>query len=409
MKTRTRLVLIALAGVVLALIYAGLRPGPLAVTLAPVMTAPLWVTIEEEGRTRIRERFDVSAPVAGYAPRVELHPGDPIQREQVLLELQPTPATALDARSYAEAEARADRARAALEAEQSRLRAAEARLDLARQEFERIEPLYRSGTVARREFDNTVAALKEAEAMLESVRHAVEVAGHELRAARATLQYGGRDRRDAAVPVISPVAGRLLAVHHESQGIVSPGELLMTVGDPASLEVVTDVLSEHAVRIAPGMRVLFERWGGDAPLEGRVRVVEPSGFTKISALGVEEQRVRVISDILSPFEEWKGLGDAYRVETIFVLEEGEDLLQVPASALFRHEGSDKVFRADDDRAVLTTVRVGRRGDKAVEILGGLNVGDRVIVHPDNEIEDGVLIEAIDDPRSDEGVESPQGG
>lgn len=408
MKTRTRMVLLALASVVLALIYIGLRPMPLAVTLAPVATGLLRVTIEEEGRTRIRERFDISAPVAGYAPRVELHPGDPIEREQTLLELQPTPATALDARAYAEAQARADRARAALEAEQSRLRAAEARLDLARQEFERVETLYRSGTVSRREFDNAAAALKEAEAMLESVRHAVEVAGHELRAARATLEYGGRDRGDVTVPVVSPVAGRLLAVHRESQGIVSPGELLMTVGDPSSLEVVTDVLSEHAVRIAPGMRVLFERWGGERPLEGRVRVVEPSGFTKISALGVEEQRVRVISDILSPFDEWKGLGDAYRVETVFVLEEAEDVLQIPASALFRHKERHKVFRAEDSRAALTTVRIGRRGGTGVEILEGLDAGDFVIVHPDNEIVDGALIEGIDDPRLNYGAESSQG-
>lgn len=399
MKMRTRLILIALAIAVLALIYTGLRPTPLAVTLARAETGSLRVTIEEEGRTRIRERFDISAPVAGYAPRVQLHPGDPVRQEQVLLELQPTPATALDARAYAEAQARADRARAALEAEQSRLRAAEVRLDLARQEFERIRPLYESGTVARREFDNASAALKEAEAMLESVRHAVEVTGYELRAARATLEYGSRDHTDGTVPVVSPIAGRLLEVHRESQGIVSPGQLLMTIGDPSSLEIVTDMLSEHAVRIEPGMRAVFELWGGERPLEGRVRVVEPSGFTKVSALGVEEQRVRVISDILSPFDEWKGLGDAYRVEAVFMLDEADSVLRVPASALFRHDGREAVFRAEDDRAVLTIVRTGRRGDKGVEILEGLEAGDLVVVHPDNEIEDGTLIEAMDDTNN----------
>lgn len=398
MEPRTRLILISLAVIVTALIYIGLRPTPLAVSLARVERGPLQVTVEEEGRTRIRERFDISAPVAAYAPRVQLHPGDAISKDEVLIELEPTPATALDARAYAEAQARVERAGAALEAEQSRLRAAEVRLDLARQEFERIKPLYDTGTVSRREFDSAAAALKEAEAMQESVRHAVEVAGYELRGARATLEYGGEERVNESVPVTSPIDGRLLEVHRESQGVVSAGQLLLTVGDPASLEVVTDVLSEYAVRIAPGMRVEFERWGGGRPLEGRVRVVEPSGFTKVSALGVEEQRVRVISDILSQFDEWKGLGDAYRVEAVFMLEEADNVLQVPASAVFRHNGNQAVFRAEGDRAVLTTLRTGTRSDAAVEVIEGLEPGEFVIVHPDNEIDDGTRIEAIDDEQ-----------
>lgn len=398
MHTRTRLLLIVAVALAGALVYLGMRPLPLAVTLAPATLGPLEVTIEEEGRTRIRERFDISAPVAAYAPRVEFHAGDTVAQDQVLLDLRPTPATVLDARARAEAEARADRARAAFEAEQSRRQAAEARLELAQREYERIRPLFESGTLARRDFDAAAATLKEAEANLDSVRHAVEVAAHERRAALATLQYGsGTDYE--TVPITSPVDGRLLAVHRESQGVVAAGELLMTVGDPESLEVVVDVLSEHAVRLAPGMRVRFDRWGGERPLEGRVRVVEPSGFTKTSALGVEEQRVRVVSDILSPFGEWRGLGDAYRVEAVFVLDAADDVLQIPSSAVFRNGDGHAVFRADRGRAVLTPVRVGRRSDAAAEVLDGLEAGDQVIVHPGNEVEHGVRIEALAGPAT----------
>jgi HlyD family secretion protein len=192
--------------------------------------------------------------------------------------------------------------------------------------------------------------------------------------------------------VVSPVAGRILKLHRESEGIVAVAEPLVEVSNPRSLEVEVEVLSSDAVRISPGTRVLFERWGGDQPLEGAVRRIEPVGFTKISALGVEEQRVLVIADFTSPAETWERLGDNYRVEAVFVLWEGDNVLQVPASALFRLEQDWAVFVAANGHAGLRPVQVGHRSGLNAEITSGLQEGERVITHPGNEIEDGAAIE-----------------
>lgn len=388
-------VIAGLVLVIAAAVMLGFRETPVAVSTTEVARGELRVTVEAEGRTRVRERYVVSSPVPAYAPRVVLHAGDTVERDQVLLELQPTPAAALDARSRAEAEANVDRARAALDAAESRLEAAEARRRLARQEMDRIKPLYESGTVSRRDLDRAAADLREAEATVTSARYAVEVARQELRAARAVLEYGSASRTPDTMPLTSPVSGKVLKVHHESQGTVQAGQPILTIGDPGSLEVEVDVLSADAVRIRSGMPVELHRWGGGEPLEGEVRVVEPSGFTKISALGVEEQRVLVIADITSPFERWRGLGDAYRVEAVFILWQGEDVLRIPSSALFRDESDEwTVFVAAGGRAHERSVRLGHRGPFFVEIVEGLEVGEQVVTHPDDSLSDGTRVERL---------------
>jgi HlyD family secretion protein len=211
-----------------------------------------------------------------------------------------------------------------------------------------------------------------------------------LERARAALAYAGAAGRGSgdALAVRSPVDARVLKVMHESEGTVQPGTPLIELGDPESLEVEVEVLSGQAVKIAPGARVLFDRWGGDKPLEGRVRIVEPTGFTKISALGVEEQRVRVIADFTSPREEWQRIGDGYRIEARFVVWEGADVLQIPASALFRHNHGWAVFVADGGRARLQPIETGQRNGLQVEVLSGIGAGDTVIAHPDDKIGDG---------------------
>lgn len=388
-------IIAGIAALVVAAVLLGYRDDPVAVSLAEAARGEFRVTVEEEGRTRVRERYVISSPVPAYAPRVLLHAGDAVEKDEVLLELRPTPAAALDARTRAEAEANVDRAKAALDAAESRLDATQARRQLAQQEMDRIQPLYESGTVSRRELDRAAAELREAEAAVTSARYAVEVARQELRAARAVLEYGTGSETPEAIPLTAPVTGEVLKVHHESQGTVQAGEPILTVGDPGSLEVEVDVLSAEAVRIEPGMPVEFHRWGGDEPLEGEVRVVEPSGFTKISALGVEEQRVLVIADITSPFEKWRNLGDAYRVEAVFVLWRGEDVLQVPSSALFR-DRDDRwaVFVVDNGRAHARRVEVGHRGKLAVQIVEGLAAGELVVTHPDDSLGDGVRVERL---------------
>jgi HlyD family secretion protein len=240
------------------------------------------------------------------------------------------------------------------------------------------------------EFEQAETDARLAGARLRSLGFAVDVARFELEAARTALLYsaaegtGGLKRR---VAISSPVHGRVLKVQHESEGVVAAGEALIEIGDPRALEVEVEVLSDDAVRIGPGTRVLLERWGGAGPLEGRVRAVEPAGFTKVSALGVEEQRVLVISDIVSPPERWERLGDGYRVEARFILWEGEDVLQAPSSALFRHEEGWAVFVMKNGRALRRQVETGRRSGLSAEVLSGLSEGEMVIPHPDRSIED----------------------
>lgn len=381
----------------LALIVAlvwGFLPRPVSVDIASVRAAPLRVTVEEEGRTRVIDRYVVSAPVAGYAQRITLRVGDPVEQCQTLVELEPLRSAVLDPRSRAEAEARVAAAQAAVLATEQAARAAVADAQIAQQDYQRRKLLYQDGKISREEHDRALAAARRAEATRRSSAFAVDVARHELEAARTALEYSAAQAAGEVperVAVQSPITGRVLRILHESEGVVAGGQALMEIGDPDALEVEIEVLSADAVRLQPDMNVEFSRWGGTDRLHGRVRVIEPTGFTKISALGVEEQRVRVIADIVSPTEVWARLGDGYRVEAAFVLWEGDSVVQVPASALFRHGGGWAVFALEAGRARLRPVKIGHNNGFAAQILEGLTEGDTVIAHPSDQIADDVRV------------------
>lgn len=377
--------------VIVALLIWGFWPQPLMVEAVTVDRAPMAVTIEEEGRTRVIDRYIVSAPVDGVACRVQLDVGDPVDKGQVLLGITPLESQVLDPRRRAQAKARVAAAEAALRAAREEARAVEAANDYAVAELERLRPLAEKGLVSGESLDKAETAARAAAATMRSAEFNVEVANYDLEAARTTLEYSAAtaDRTPAErVPVRSPVDGRILKVHHECEGPVRTGEPLFEVGDPAALEVEVDVLSADAVKIKPDMEVMFDRWGGEAVLTGRVRNIEPIGFTKISALGVEEQRVLVISDFTSPAEHWQRLGDGYRVEARFVLWQELEVLQVPASALFRYRDGWAVFVIDDDCAERREVRVGQRNGLTAQILAGLEMGEVVINHPSDAVENG---------------------
>ena len=377
-----------------AAIVAGFLPGPVAVDTAIVTRGPMAVTVEEEGKTRLIDRYVVSAPVAGYARRIELDVGDVVGGGDRLLDLDPLRSDVLDPRRRAEAEAQVASSRSAMMAAEQNAAAARADQELAALELARIEELRIIKYVSEGELDRARAVARAAAATLRSSQFALEVAGHELEAAQTALDYSAAS--DGSEPlehvvVRTPVTGRVLRLFRESEGVVASGDPLIELGDPAALEVEVDVLSSDAVKIAPGTRVRFDRWGGGAPLDGVVRVVEPTGFTKISALGVEEQRVLVISDITSPAEAWERLGDGYRVEAGFQLWQSDDVLQAPASALFRHGGEWSVFTVEDERAVLTRIAVGARNGLQVEVLDGLAEGAEVIIHPGDDLVAGARI------------------
>jgi HlyD family secretion protein len=385
---------IALTVVVLLVAY-GFRPQPVLVELVEVRHGPLQVTVEEEGKTRVKDRYVVSAPVAGFARRVELEVGDAVKQGQLLLSLEPLRPTVLDPRSRAEAEAQVAAAEAALNSSEERARAAGADAGYWESQLARIRVLYQSGDVPKEAFDRAVSEASRVEAIRRSAEHAVEEARSALEVARAALRYSASTpvKVRELVAVRAPASGRVLKVVHKSEGVVNPGDPLLEVANARSLEVEVEVLSADAVRIAPGTRVLLERWGGNVPLEGRVRLREPVAFTKISALGVEEQRVLVIVDLTSPPELWERLGDGYRVEARFILWEGQDILQVPSSALFRHGEGWAVFTAQEGSARIRPVKTGHRNGLVAEGLSGLAAGEKVITHPDNSISDGTPVKA----------------
>jgi HlyD family secretion protein len=274
---------------------------------------------------------------------------------------------------------------------EERRQAAHAGAALAQSELRRVRSLRSAGHVSAEAEDRAVAENARAAAELRSAEFAVATARHELQAARTALGFGAAGSAAAPVMVRAPVAGQVLKIPRKSEGPVALGQALLEIGDPSGLEVEVDVLSADAVRVAPGTRVVFERWGGDGPLLGVVHRVEPAGFTKVSALGVEEQRVWVIVRFSSPAAQWQRLGDGYRVEASFILWEGKDVLQIPASALFREGSGWAAFVVDQGRAVRRRVVVGQRSGLAAQVVSGIREGEQVIVHPDDRLAEGVRV------------------
>ncbi|MBI3145208.1 MAG: HlyD family efflux transporter periplasmic adaptor subunit [Pseudogulbenkiania sp.] len=398
MRSRARIGIVLLALAVAGGLALGFFPQAVAVDTVAVRRGPLAVTVEEEGTTRVIERYVVSSPVAGYARRIDLRVGDVVRTGQVLAVIEPARAEALDPRSRAQAAARVQAAEAAQAAAQENAHAARAQAQLARQELTRAQSLRKSNFISEQALDQARAEVSRTTAVLLAAEQSVRVARFDRDAARAALTEATRLQAGApgeTIRVLAPQPASVLKVVHESEGAVQAGQALIEIGDPERLEVEVEVLSTQAVNIAPGAKVLFSRWGGATTLQGAVRLIEPAGFTKVSALGVEEQRVRVIVDFTSPREQWRKLGDGYRVEARFVVWEGSDVMQIPASALFRHGNGWAVFVAQAGRARFKAVQVGQRAGLSVQITSGLVVGEQVISHPDDKIEDGVRVKSTE--------------
>lgn len=392
-KSRWLLIVAVLIAVGIGIGY-GFLPKPVPVDLAKAWRGTLRVTIEEEGRTRVRDRFVISAPVSGFMRRIALDVGDPVKRGRTVVELEPLRSEVLDPRSRAAAEAAVSAAEATLRAAEENARAMAADAEYARANLDRIRRLFDAGVMPRDSLDKAESEARRTEANRMSAEAGVKAARFEVERARTALRFSPAEGVPApkrVVPVLSPVEGRVLRIHRKSEGVVQSGAPLIDVGNPRKLEVIAEILSADAVKIKPGTPVLFERWGGGPPLEGKVRVVEPAGFTKISSLGVEEQRVLVIADITSPPDLWLRLGDDYRVETRFIVWEGKEVLQIPASALFRKGEGWAVFVVDEKKAREREVKVGQRTGLTAEITSGLEEGTAVILHPDDTVREGTRV------------------
>ena len=366
----------------LILIGYGLRPQPAPTETARATYGPLSTTVSEEGKTRIRQRYVVSSPVAGQLRRVPFKPGAEITAgETVVAVIEPMAATPLDARARRLAEVRRDAARATLE----KTRSSHA---LAINEVRRLEQMFAGKTVSPQDLENV--QIRETLAAREVI--AAEGALHQAEAELAEAAPAGT--RAALVEVRAPVGGRVLRVFQESERPVTAGTPLLEIGDPVDLEVVIELLSRDGAALAPGARVEFEQWGGPVPLVGRVRLVEPAAFTKISALGVEEQRVNVVADITTPLAERRSLGDNFRVEARVVVWASERVLKVPVSGLFRRGSDWAAYVVRDGRARLQIVKAGRASNTERQVLEGLQAGDEVILYPGDRITEDQRVKPV---------------
>lgn len=389
-----RLLWIALGlALVMALAWA-LRPTPVPVSVAPVSVGPFVDSITEEGRTRLRDTWNVSVPIAGYLQRVLLEVGDEVERGQVLFRLEPSPAPALDPRSRQQAEDALRAAEARLEAARANLETARAERRFAEAEYERYRQLHQRNLVSTTELEQRQSQRDRQRALERAAASSVEAASFEVESARAVLAVASGQRGDIEHPeleVRAPIDGVVLGRYRCCEGSVAAGDPILELGRLDDLEIQVDLLSMDAVRLRPGMAVRITGWGGE-PLAGSVRRIEPAGFTRISALGVDEQRVPVIVDFDAAVDPAAlGLGSGFRVDVEFLVWQAEEILQLPTGALFREAGQWTVFVVEKGRATSRRVEVGRRSGLVTQVVGGLEQGERVIVHPGERVANGVRV------------------
>ena len=383
-----------------AVLVAGLafafRPQPLQVDLVTVDRGPMVVTVAEEGVAQIKDVFVVSAPVRGRALRIEIREGDAVVADEtVVAEIEPIDPAFLDIRSEAEARAAVSTAEAALVFARAQLAQAQAELKFAAAEHQRVQQLRTSGTVSMRAMEDANRLFETRKAAVTTQRAAVEMRVSELGAARVRLlrpTEAAPPGKCPCIPIHAPVSGKALRILHKSAGVVAAGEPLLEIGDPGKLEIVADFLSSDAVSIQTGQKVLIDAWGGSSMLNGVVRRVEPYGFTKVSALGIEEQRVNVVIDLTDPPADWNRLSHGFKADVRVVLWRGEDVTRIPLTALYRDDGKWHVFVEEDGRAVPRAVQIGHRTELDGQVEGGLEPGAKVIRYPTDAIFEGARIE-----------------
>ena len=380
-----------------ALVVAGLWPKPLPVEVATVSRGDVLVTVNEEGMTRVKNRYVISSPVAGQLQRIDWKAGAIVKAgETVLATLETSGADLLDVRGQAQAEARVRAAESNRARAQAQLEQAKAGATLASSDLKRFQGLAERGAISQQDLESATMRDSMTTQQMRAAEFGEQVSNFELEQARALLLRGqpGGNIDQAPLVITSPVSGRALRVFQESSRLVPGGLPLLEVGDPTDLELRIEVLSRDGVAILPGARVIVEQWGGVAPLEARVRLVEPSAFTKISALGVEEQRVYVVADFVSPVEQRPTLGDNYRIEARVVVWEGRNVLRVPAGALFQRGGKWQTFLVVGGKTTVRMVKTGRTNGLETEVVDGLREGDRVVVYPGDKVAEGSRVREI---------------
>jgi len=394
-----RVIKIILGISLLGLLIFAFIPERLKVDMIQVEKGDLLITMEGEGKTRIHDIYIVSTPIDGRITRIESEPGDRVVAgKSIIANMYPANPQFLDRRSEIQAQADVEGARAALALANARVKQAKAELEFDLSEFKRTEELFKKHSISQSGLERAELSLKTLRAEVETSLSNQKVMISRLEAAKARLLQpeesdlkGNRDEEHCQICIHSPVDGRVLRILHKSEGIVPVGTALVEIGNPADLEVNIEMLSTNAVQVKVGDEALIKRWGGEQDIKARVRVIEPSGFTKISALGVEEQRVNVILSFIDPREKWQTLGDAFRVEAAIIINRADNVIKIPLSALFRQNELWSVFKVIDGSVVLQEVVVGQKNDRYAEIISGLAVGEQIISHPGNQVEEGVRV------------------
>jgi len=379
-------------------------PRPVAVDTALVTKGPMEVTVDDEAKTRIRHIFTVSAPIAGRvlrisnpsgSPGLSIHVGDQvIADETVVAVMQPTTPSFIDMRSREELQSQLAAAEAAVKLAEAEVRRIEAALDFARSELRRAEQLARTDAISAKALDRARFDVATSEAALASAQAQLQVRRNERGTVAARLidptSVPPPSNPACCIQLRAPVTGRILKITQDSEAVVPAGAPLVEIGDPVDLEVIADLLSTEAVQIKSGATVRIDGWGGSA-IQGRVTRVDPTGFLKVSALGIEEQRVRTTIDFVDPPQAWSSLGHDYRVIVHVTIWSAEDTLRVPVGALFRRGEDWAVFFVRDGRVRTTLVKIGHRNSRTAEVLSGLSEQDRVVLHPSDRIKDGVTV------------------
>jgi len=379
--------------VAVAVIGWWLMPGPVRVETATVVRAPFVATVDEDGKTRVRERYVVAAPLAGVSTRVRLKPGDRVDTGSVIASILPTPAALLDPRSRREAEERLGAAEATRERTQAAVERTRAQFDQAKADLERTRVLAQRGAATTQALERAELVLRVADRDARAAEFQDHATEHEIEQIKAVLaRYDRPDQEQGGRwDVVAPVSGVVLNVVQESERTVTAGTPLVEIADPQDLEIVVDVLSNDALEVRPGAEVAIEHWGGPSPLQGRVRRVEPAAFTKVSTLGVEEQRVNVRVDLVSPPELWKGLGDGFRVDARITVFSKSDSLVVPAGAVFRAGDDWFVFVVVNGRAERRSIMLLRRSGRFAAVASGLERGELVVVYPGDKVAPGARV------------------
>ena len=377
-------------------LFVAFRPQPIPVDLVKVQRGSLIVTVAEEGQTRIRDVYMLSAPVTGHLLRIDADVGDEVVAAETLVaQIRPSDPEFLDIRSKEESLAAIQTAEASLSLSEAKLIEAESEFEFAVAELQRVTELIHKQVIAERELDAAKRDYKTKQAQVNTAKAAIRASQFELAQARAHLMSPADVQTDesdcACINILAPISGKILQIFHESEGVVPLGTDLVEIGDPANLEIVVDFLSTDAVRIQAGQRVIIEDWGDEHKLQGIVRRIEPFGFTKVSALGIEEQRVNVIIDITDSPEKWERLGHGYQLDARVVLWENDDVLKIPLTALFREGNTWSVFVEQSGRAKVQNVEIGQQNGLDAQIKEGLSEGSQIILHPSNRIVDGVRI------------------